>query len=329
MNYGVDRYKRPSKISMAEERARQQERAEYLQSQVNDLWRTLPKDTKEATVKKVRFPAEPQENILYFIEKNAPLLEPWQRELVRIVRKVSQYFYPQKQTQVMNEGWACFWHYHILNHLYDEGKVSDSFIMEFLHSHTSVVSQPEYNSPYYSGINPYALGFAMFMDIKRMCTDPTPEDYEFMPDVAGKDWLDMVHFAMKNFKDESFISQFLSPKVMRDFKLFAIHDNEQNDYVEISAIHDEVGYRKIREKLSAQYNLSNLEPNIQVYDVDMRGDRSLTLRYVPHNKTPLGKSKHEVLKHLHRLWGFDVKLEQADDNGEVITLASCSNGGRI
>jgi stage V sporulation protein R len=201
--------------------------------------------------------------------------------------------------------------------------------MEFLHSHTSVVSQPEYNSPYYSGINPYALGFAMFMDIKRMCTDPTPEDYEFMPDVAGKDWLDMVHFAMKNFKDESFISQFLSPKVMRDFKLFAIHDNEQNDYVEISAIHDEVGYRKIREKLSAQYNLSNLEPNIQVYDVDMRGDRSLTLRYVPHNKIPLGKSKHEVLKHLHRLWGFDVKLEQADDNGEVITLASCSNGGRI
>ena len=42
-----------------------------------------------------RFPEEPQENILYFIEKNAPLLEPWQREIVRIVRKVAQYFYPQ------------------------------------------------------------------------------------------------------------------------------------------------------------------------------------------------------------------------------------------
>ncbi|GAM62247.1 spoVR-like protein [Vibrio ishigakensis] len=39
---------------------------------------------------------------------------------MRIVRKVSQYFYPQKQTQVMNEGWATFWHYTILNHLYDE-----------------------------------------------------------------------------------------------------------------------------------------------------------------------------------------------------------------
>ncbi len=323
MNYGVDRYKRPAKISIADEIARQNERAEYLQSQVNDLWRTLPKSKKAEKVDEVRFPPEPQENLLYFIEKKAPLLEPWQRELVRIVRKVSQYFYPQKQTQVMNEGWACFWHYHILNHLYDEGKVCDSFIMEFLHSHTAVVAQPDYNSPYYSGINPYALGFAMFMDIKRMCTDPTPEDYEFLPEVAGKDWLETVHFAMHNFKDESFISQFLSPKVMRDFKFFAINDDVKNDYVEVSAIHNESGYRKIREKLSAQYNLSNLEPNIQVYNVDVRGDRSLTLRYVPHNSIPLATSRHEVLRHLHRLWGFDVKLEQLNDDGTIATIGRC------
>ncbi len=323
MNYGVDRYKRPAKISIAEEIARQEERADYLQSQVNDLWRTLPRSEKKNKVTEARFPAEPQENLLYFIEKKAPLLEPWQRELIRIVRKVSQYFYPQKQTQVMNEGWACFWHYHILNHLYDEGKVTDSFMLEFLHSHTSVVSQPDYNSPYYSGINPYALGFNMFMDIKRMCTDPTPEDYEFLPDVAGKDWLETVHFAMENFKDESFISQFLSPKIMRDFKLFAVHDDVKNDFVEVSAIHNESGYRQIREKLSAQYNLSNLEPNIQVYNVDVRGDRSLTLRFVPHNGVPLAGSRHEVLKHLHRLWGFDVRLEQENADGSITTIGRC------
>jgi len=87
-----------------------------LQSQVNDLWRTIPDAKLKEAPKEMRFPEEPQENILYFIEKKAPLLESWQRELVRIVRKISQYFYPQKQTQVMNEGWATFWHYHILNH---------------------------------------------------------------------------------------------------------------------------------------------------------------------------------------------------------------------
>ena len=323
MNFGVDRYKRPQKLSLQEEKSRQKQRAKYLQSQVNELWRTLPDSKEKNQPKAMRFPAEPQENLLYFIEKNAPLLEPWQREIVRIVRKVSQYFYPQKQTQVMNEGWACFWHYHILNKLYDEGLVTDRFMLEFLHSHTSVVTQPNYNSPYYSGINPYALGFNMFMDIKRICQAPTEEDRYWFPDIAGKDWLETVHFAMHNFKDESFISQFLSPKVMRDFKLFAVEDDSDKPYVSVSAIHDERGYRAIREKLSAQYNLSNLEPNIQVYNVDVRGDRSLTLRYVPQNEIPLADSKDEVMRHLHRLWKFDVKLEQIQDDGEPAVIARC------
>lgn len=324
MNYGVDRYKRPEKISIAEEKARQEEREAYLQSQVNALWRTVPKKAVETEGQK-RFPSEPQENILYFIEKHAPLLESWQREVVRIVRKISQYFYPQKQTQVMNEGWATFWHYTILNHLYDEGLLSDKFMLEFLHSHSSVVMQPAYNSPYYSGINPYALGFAMFCDIKRICQQPTDEDRYWFPDLVDTDWLDAVHFAMRNFKDESFISQYLSPKLIRDFKLFAISDDDQKNFIEISAIHDELGYRQIREKLAAQYNLSNLEPNIQVYNVDVRGDRSLTLQYVPQDRVPLDPSYHEVMKHLHRLWGFDVKLEELKESGHSELLATCPN----
>lgn len=294
-----------------------------MQSQVNDLWRTVPQaKTKEEDIKE-RFPSEPQENLLYFIEKHAPLLEPWQREVVRIVRKISQYFYPQKQTQVMNEGWATFWHYTILNHLYDEGSVSEKFILEFLHSHTSVVAQPPYNSPYFSGINPYALGFAMFRDIKRICEEPTDEDKEWFPELAGTDWLDAVHFAMHNFKDESFISQYLSPKLMRDFKLFAIDDDDRKNFIEVSAIHDEMGYKHIREALAAQYNLANLEPNIQVFNVDVRGDRSLTLQYVPHNRIPLDNSYEEVLKHVYRLWGFDVILEEVKDTGHREILSTC------
>ncbi|KGY12087.1 SpoVR family protein [Vibrio tubiashii] len=323
MNFGVDRYKRPEKISIAEEKSRQEEREAYLQSQVNDLWRTVPKTAVEPESEKVRFPSEPQENILYFIEKHAPLLESWQREIVRIVRKISQYFYPQKQTQVMNEGWATFWHYTILNHLYDEGLVTDRFILEFLHSHTGVVAQPPYNSPYFNGINPYALGFAMFRDIRRICEEPTDEDKEWFPDLAGTDWLEAVHFAMQNFKDESFISQYLSPKLMRDFKLFAIVDDDRKNYIEVSAIHDDSGYRAIREKLAAQYNLSNLEPNIQVFNVDVRGDRSLTLQYVPHDRIPLDEGYDEVLKHLYRLWGFDVILEEVKDSGRREILGTC------
>ncbi|GIU25791.1 SpoVR family protein [Shewanella schlegeliana] len=323
MSYGVDRYKRPSEISFKEEKMRQKDREAYLQSQVNELWRTIPDLPQEEVKEEAKhFPSEPQENILYFIEKNAPLLEPWQREIVRIVRKMGQYFYPQKQTQVMNEGWATFWHYTILNHLYDEGLVTDRFMLEFLQSHTNVVAQPSYNSPYYSGINPYALGFNMFVDIRRICENPTDEDRQWFPEIAGSDWLTTLHFAMENFKDESFISQYLSPNIIRQFKLFSVLDDDRKNHISVSAIHDEEGYKEIRQKLSQQYNLSNLEPNIQVQNVEVTGDRSITLRYVPNSRIPLAETCHEVVKHLHRLWGFDVKLEQYDD-GKSHIIASC------
>ena len=70
MNFGVDRYKRPQKLSLQEEKSRQKQRAKYLQSQVNELWRTLPDSKEKNQPKAMRFPAEPQENLLYFIEKN-------------------------------------------------------------------------------------------------------------------------------------------------------------------------------------------------------------------------------------------------------------------
>jgi spore cortex formation protein SpoVR/YcgB (stage V sporulation) len=324
MNHGVDRYKRPAPMSLQQEQARQKEREEYQQTQVNDLWRTLPsKGTQAGRTKDARYPAEPQENLLYFIEKVAPLLEPWQREIVRIVRKIAQYFYPQRQTQVMNEGWATFWHYTILNTLYDEGLVSDGFMMEFLQSHANVLTQPPYFSKYYSGINPYALGFAIMTDIRRMCENPTQEDREWFPQLAGSDWLKSMDFAMRNFKDESFISQYLSPKVMRDLKLFSILDDDTQDKLQITAIHEDRGYHHVRQALADQYNLGSREPNIQVYSVDHHGDRSLTLRHTQYQRRPLAESQEEMLKHLARLWGFTVRLESVEENGGVHLISEC------
>jgi stage V sporulation protein R len=324
MNYGVDRYKRPAPISAHQERERQKEREDYLQRQINDLWRTIPvghHDHEEHDHQK-RYPEEPQENLLYFFEKRAPLLEPWQREVVRIVRKIAQYFYPQRQTQVMNEGWATFWHYTILNTMYDRGLVTDGFMLEFMQSHTSVIYQPPYNSPYFNGINPYTLGFNMMCDIRRICENPTEEDKRWFPDIAGSNWLDTLHFAMRNFKDESFILQFLSPKVIRDLKLFTIQDDDRKETIGVTAIHDDSGYQAVREALAAQYNLGNREPDIQIYNVDIRGDRSLTLRHNRNKRKPLNKETNEVLKHIHQLWGFDVRLESVQD-GDVMETYHC------
>jgi stage V sporulation protein R len=327
MNHGVDRYRRPGKLSLDKELARREERESYLQQQVNDLWRTLPRRADRPEEEMVRrFPSEPQENLLYFIEKNAPLLEPWQREIVRIVRKVAQYFYPQRQTQVMNEGWATFWHYTLLNTMYDDGHLTDGIMIEWLQSHTNVVFQPPVGHRAYNGLNPYALGFAMYTDLKRICEKPTEEDRLWFPDFAGSAehtppeehaWLKTLDYAMRNFKDESFIGQFLSPKVMRDFRLFAIRDDEEDSEYEVAAIHDEAGYRKLRESLSRQYDLGSREPNIQVWSVNLRGDRSLTLRHAQHNDRPLADGTREVLKHVARLWGFPVHLESVNGVGDI------------
>ena len=316
MNYGVDRYKHPPALSIQEEKLRQQNREVYLQSQVNELWRTIPTQKKHSEDEaRKRFPQEPQENILYFIEKNAPLLEPWQREIVRIVRKISQYFYPQGQTKVMNEGWACFWHYTLINALYDEGKVTDEFMLEILQSHTNVIAQPPYNHSHFNGINPYTLGYHMMQDIRRIAENPSEEDKQWFPHLANTNWQHSLDSAMRNFKDESFIAQYLSPHLMRELKLFHIVDDDRHPQYMVTAIHDESGYESLRQALSRQHNLGSQEPDIQVYSVNIEGDRSLSLRYTQHNRIPLASSVDQVLKHIHSLWKFPVSLQVIDETG--------------
>ena len=326
-SFGVDRYRRPSKRTLAQEVQERKEREAHAQQQINALWRTVPLKggASDHLLKADRFPTEPQENLLYFIEKNAPLLKPWQREIVRIVRKISQYFYPQRQTQVMNEGWATFWHHKLLNTLYDDGHLSDGVMLEWLTSHTNVVYQPPVGHRAYSGINPYALGFAMYTDIKRVCESPTDEDRAWFPGIAGTPWLPTLDHAMRNFKDESFIGQYLSPKLIRDMHLFAIHDDEKISDLEVAAIHNDAGYQRIRQALSSQYDLGTREPNIQVWDVDLRGDRTLTLRHTQYQDRPLGDSTLEVMKHTSRLWGFGVTLESVNSVGERVKEWSVSS----
>ncbi len=322
MQHGVDRYHHPTPLSAQEEEERQRERAEHDWKQFDDIWRTLP-TVKHARNRRERdgqrFPPEPQENVLYFIEKHSPSLEPWQREIVRIVRKMAQYFYPQGMTKVMNEGWACFWHYRLLHDLYDRGRVNDAFMMEVLASHTNVIFQPGFDDPRYSGINPYALGFAMFQDIRRICEEPDDEDRAWFPDIAGGDWRKVLDFAMRNFKDESFIGQYLSPKLMRQFRLFEIADREDNEHLVVDAIHNEQGYQQLRRDLARQYNRAYLIPDIQVWDFDIKGDRALTLRHFRLNNRPLeDEDAGEVMKHLARLWGYRVVLETVDEDGTVV-----------
>src|SRR2546423_7480138 len=85
---GVYKYKRPKPLSAAREIERQNARLDFAREHYNDWWRTLPDRKEEKQATKSQFPLEPEENILYFVEKYSPNLQPWQREIVRIVRKL-------------------------------------------------------------------------------------------------------------------------------------------------------------------------------------------------------------------------------------------------
>ncbi len=128
--------------------------------------------------------------------------------------------------------------------------------------------------------------------------------------LCNKNWLSELDNAMRHFKDESFIAQFLSPHLIRELKLFHIVDDEKTPEILINAIHNEEGYKIIREALAKQYNLSYTDLDIQVFSVDMEGDRSLTLHYTQQDNIPLGKWTLDVMKHLHFLWKFPVNLKR-------------------
>ena len=319
MSQGINRTPRKRPFDLAEEQRREAERRQWHEQTFNDLWRTVPKPQSSGSfvddfAERRQRLGLPEENILYFLEKTAPKLQIWQREILRIVRNISQYFYPQMQTKVMNEGCATEVHYHMANRLYEKGLINDGTLLEILHSHTSVVFQPEFDDPRYSGINPYALGFGMMEDIRRICLNPTAEDRIWFPDFAGNNdpWA-TLRDAWANYRDESFILQFLSPELIRKFRLFALHDDVRNNYVDVSAIHNEQGYREVRRALARQYDVAHTQPDIQVVDVDLSGDRRLIVTHRVVNGILLDhKTAGQSLIHMANLWGYEVCLTEVD-----------------
>ncbi len=280
MSHGVNRYPGKKQLDLRAEEKRAGRRRIHEETVFNDLWRTVPTGpVKSEALRNIErrraLLGLPQENILYFLEKTAPRLRPWQRELLRIVRHIAQYFYPQGQTKVMNEGTATYVHYRIMSRLHQTDRISDGNFLEFLQSHTNVVFQPDFDNKYYSGFNPYALGF---------------------------------------------ISQFLSPRLMRHFRMFHLNDDPaETAGIKVDAIHDERGYRRVRRVLSRQYDVGFIDANIEVVDVDLAGDRHLMLRHTVLHGAQLNETDAKrVLQHLADLWTYNVSLVEVDAADKVL-----------
>ncbi len=154
----------------------------------------------------------------------------------------------------------------------------------------------------------------MMQDIARITEQPTEEDRDWFPDIAGTgDAMAVLRDCWENYRDESFIQQFLSPKLMRDLRLFHVVDDPEEPELRVEAIHDERGYRKLRRSFARQYDVAWLDPDIEVVDVDLEGDRRLILHHKAINKITLQKDDAKrVLQHLADLWGYDVVLKEIE-----------------
>lgn len=310
---GVDRYTRKSR-RLSNEQARLTQRVRHAEESINPIWSTLPNGApRPMEIKDVKTMMAhmdlPEDNLLYFIEKNSPRLKGWEAELVRIVRKVAQYFRPQIAMKTTNEGCATFCHMDIMTKLNDRGLISNGSYTEFLHMHSGVINQTTYG-PYFNGWNPYALGFAICNDIKRICLEPTTEDKEWFPGFAGNnDPYGTLRLAWLDHRDDGFIGNFMSPKVMRDFRMFHVADYSNNPNMLVDSIHDEDGYRKIRRQLAHSYDPARQNLDINITSVDLMGDRRLVLSH----SVQQGHRLHQptakaVMKNLSTLWGYPVRI---------------------
>src|SRR5262244_2322516 len=127
-----------------------------------------------------KVPLYPEEDILLFIRDHNPHLAEWEKDLLTIVHEQAQYFIPQIETKIMNEGWASFWHKRILDSL----DLPQALHLEFLVRHNQVVR------PIPGQLNPYHLGLRMWEDIERRGDRPTPEEQENLP--PGKTGRDLL-----------------------------------------------------------------------------------------------------------------------------------------
>jgi len=220
-------------------------------------------------------PLQPEYDILGFILEHSRHLEEWQRDIVEIVRTESQYFMPQINTKIMNEGWASYWHYTLCHEL----DLPQEFHIPFLKSHNQVIR------PHVGGINPYHLGFCMFQKIKE------------------RHGMEECFLAREVHHDVSFIRQYLTQEDCEDLNLFS-YGLIKNDYI-INEVSDDEGWKKIKNNLISNIG-SNTIPIIYVESIEE--GNVLTLHHEHDGRDLELEYAERVVDHLTTLWGDVVKL---------------------
>ena len=242
-----------------------------------------------------KIPLEPCDDVIGFIIKYSNL-EEWEKTILKIVKRETEYFMPQIETKIMNEGWASYWHYTILNNL----KLNEGLHFEFIKRHNDVIA------PAIGGLNPYYIGFKIFQDIEKR---------------YGREKL----FEVRSLeRDNSFLRKYLTQELCSELNLFQ-YAKKSFDFI-VEEVSDDNGWKQIRDTLASTCGVGGI-PYIRIIDLD-RKDGVLTLEHVFDGRELELIYAKETLKYVFDLWGRKVVLKTKTKDGKKVEII-CDNDRKI
>ncbi|AFJ61018.1 MULTISPECIES: SpoVR family protein [Bacillus] len=277
----------------------EEDEEETAPSPYDDLWgMDKPKQVKKKKGKKP-FPPRPEKDILLFIEEHSRELEPWQRDILTMMREEMLYFWPQLETKIMNEGWASYWHQRIIREL---DLTSDEAI-EFAKLNAGVVQ------PSKTGINPYYLGLKIFEDIEERYDNPTDEMKKTgVKPGSGREKM----FEVREIEsDISFIRNYLTKDLVMREDLY-LFQKQGRDYKVIDK-----EWKAVRDQL-VNMRVNGGFPYLTVNDGDYLKNNELYIKHWYEGIELDLKYLEKVLPYLYQLWGRSVHIESVLEDREVM-----------
>jgi stage V sporulation protein R len=270
---------------------------EYMRGYVNptEFLESQRKKVEDEKTKKKHFPERAQRDVLLFLLEHAPL-EPWEFDVLAILREEAYYFAPQGQTKIMNEGWASYWHSTIMTR---KALTADQVIDYADHHSGTLGTRP-------GALNPYKLGIELYRDIEeRWNKGRFGKEWDECDDLKiRRAWdknlglgREKIFEVRKHYNDVTFIDTFLTAEFALEQKLFVYGFNEKRNSWEIL----DREFRKVKNKLLSQ--LTNFgQPIIEVVDGNFENRSELLLAHKHDGQDLKGDYARETLRNLETIW---------------------------
>ena len=254
-----------------------------------------------------KVPPIPDEDLLLFIRDHNPRLSSWQKDVLTIVHEEAQYFIPQIETKIMNEGWATFWHKRILEAL----DLSQDLHLEFIVRHNQVVRPFDY------GLNPYHLGLAVWQDIFEHSTGDAGDETDNEGNDGEMENTEILFEIREADRDSSFLRRHLTEELGNRLNLFELEDRSGKKVVRNIA--DKEGWGSVRNALLKNVGMNSI-PVIKVDDADF-GNRHCLYLVHSHDGRDLNLEYAEKsMACLKQLWQGEVVLETILGDEKILLI---------